>query len=752
MSSSGKGASDDDDDRTQIARPTGTTGQTTGQPTGQTTGQPTPTPGDGPVASTGRDDEDQDDATRVTSTSAPDPVPQDPPQTDERTRFMSQPPATGGTGTYQPTIVADPAPTSGRGHVGKLAIGTLINNNYRIDAVLKSGGMGEVYRGTEIHTDNPVAIKAILRERADDVEAGLMFRREASTLSRLSDDTIVRYLNFVPDAELQRYFLVMEFIEGVPLKDYVATYGALSVPKARTLLSRLAKGLAAAHEREVIHRDLSPDNVMLADGDVEQARLIDFGIAKSTMVSEATIAGRFAGKFKYVAPEQLGHYGGTITPATDIYGLGLLTAAAVIGKPLDMGSSIVEAVQSRQTIPDISLVPAELRPILSHMLEPNPADRPASMRDVKAMVDDPSRIPPKYLGDWVPPVGGAQPDLSSGPTSGYGMTQSGGTATGLQVPWRTQTGSALRQPTTAGFSGQTGPGVQTVAPKPSGSGAMGAVLALVVLAALGGGGYVAWSSGLIPSAADTAAVTDSGSDAAAEDADGIPPPLTDTREGFLAALDTPPCTYATRVAQGPNAGVVEGFATTDTGFAGLPAAYESAFGARPEILFRQVTPEQCAAVEFARALQGRGRGPNGIQMFLSADEVPSRTQVTAQITVPSTQSVWVLLISPRGLVYNLSGRVSVPVGNSRTMGFALTLGQGVDEATQLLLAVESDAPLASAALVRDRDTVATALPQVLEEIAGRGGAASVSLSYLKLIPAEAAPDDVNPSDGDAAPE
>lgn len=736
MSSSGIGASDDDD-RTQIARPTGTTGQRTAAPDGK------------PAELMGRDDEDQDDATRVTSTPPRDPVP-----TDERTRFMSQPPAAGGTGTYQPTIVAnpDPGPASGRGHVGKLAIGTLINNNYRIDAVLKSGGMGEVYRGTEIHTDNPVAIKAILRERADDVEAGLMFRREASTLSRLSDDTIVRYLNFVPDPELQRYFLVMEFIEGVPLKDYVATHGALSVPKARTLLSRLAKGLAAAHEREVIHRDLSPDNVMLANGDVEQARLIDFGIAKSTMVSEATIAGRFAGKFKYVAPEQLGHYGGTITPATDIYGLGLLTAAAVIGKPLDMGSSIVEAVQSRQTIPDLSLVPAELRPILSHMLEPDPLDRPASMRDVKAMVDDPNRIPQKYLGDWVPSPGAAQPDLSYGPNTGYGLTQGGGTATGLQVPWRTQTGSQPRPVTTAGFSGQTGPGVQTVAPKPSGGGALPAVLAVVVLAALGGGGYVAWSSGLIPGIGDTAAVPDSGSAADTADAGGIPLPLTDTREGFLAALDAPSCTYVTRVAQGPNAGVIEGFATADTDFAALPEAYESAFGARPEILFRQVTPEQCAAVDFARALQGRGRGPNGIQMFLSADEVPSRTQVTAQITVPSTQSVWVLLISPRGIVYNLSGRVSVPVGNSRTMGFALTLGQGVDEATQLLLAVESDAPLASAALVRDRDTVATALPQVLEEIAGRGGAASVSLSYLKLTPAEATPDDADPADADPAAE
>ena len=741
MNSSGTSAPDDDDDRTQIVQVPGTTGRPVVVADGSV-------PGDGVPHDGGADDgaprgrapdvhDDEDDATRVTAS-----PPRDPGPADEPTRFMSQRPDPGATGTHQPTIIGDTPDPPAPAQPGKLAIGTLINNNYRIDAVLKSGGMGEVYRGTEIHTDNPVAIKAILRERADDIEAGLMFRREASTLSRLSDDTIVRYLNFVPDPELQRYFLVMEFIEGVPLKDYVASHGPLSVPKARTLLSRLAKGLAAAHEREVIHRDLSPDNVMLAGGDVEQARLIDFGIAKSTMVSEATIAGRFAGKFKYVAPEQLGHYGGAITPATDIYGLALLTAAAVIGKPLDMGSSIVEAVQSRQTIPDLSLVPAELRPILSHMLEPNPADRPASMRDVKAMVDDPSRIPAKYLGDWVPPPGAAQPDTTFGQVTGPGLTQSGNTTSGLQVPWRTQTAPQLRPTGTTGFPGSVAPGTPTVAPKPSGGGgAMPVVLGLVALLALAGGGYFAWSRGLIPGVVGPGGMAEDAPATAA--AGGIPAPLTDTREGFLAAFDLPPCTYVTRLAQGPNAGVVEGFATADTGFAGLSVAYESAFGAQPEVLFRQVTSEQCAALDFARALQGRGRGPNGIQMFLSDDAVPSRTQVTAQITVPSTQSVWLLLISPRGLVYNLSNRLSAPVGNSRTMGFALTLGQGVEEATQLLLAVESDEPLASAALVRDRDNVAAALPQVLDEIAARDGAASVTLSYLKLTPAVATPDDTD---------
>lgn len=702
----------EDDDRTRIA------------PTHGGTGGPRTFPDasdDEPTRIAGSDDE----PTRIAGGD------------DEATRFVSAPDDGSAAPTRiasaedgaEPTIIATPgaAPRPG----GKLPIGTLINNNYRIDAVLKSGGMGEVYRGTEIHTDNPVAIKAILQERADDTEAGIMFKREASTLSRLSDETIVRYLNYVPDPDLQRYFLVMEFIEGVPLKDYIAENGALPPEHVITLLARLAKGLATAHRSEVIHRDLSPDNVMLAGGQVEDARLIDFGIAKSNVVTEGTIAGRFAGKFKYVAPEQLGHYGGTITPATDIYGLGLLIAAAAVGRPLDMGSSIVEAVQTRQSIPDLTAAPAQLRPILSHMLEPDPADRPASMLDVKAMAEDPSLIPPKYLGDWVPPATAARPAATFGPSSTFGPTQTGTLTPGLQTPgmtqptqtWSgTQTGRGSIPPQTV--TGTMGPATTPPAPAKSGGGAMPAILGLVVLAALGGGGYFAWSSGMLGGAPGAAAPAEEAA------ATGIPAPLTDTREGFLATLDTGPCTFVSRVAQGPNAGVIEGYSSSGERFAGLPTAYEEAFGARPEVLPREVTPDQCAALDFARALQGRGR--NGIEMVLSADSVPSQTPVTAQLTVPSSQSVWLWLISPRGGVFNLTERLSQPVGNSRTTGFALALGAGVESAPQILLAVESDTPLGAAALIRNRDTAAEVLPKVLAEIAERDGAASASLSWLQL--------------------
>lgn len=636
---------------------------------------------------------------------------------------QSAPPTNTGTQRSQPPMTAD----------GKLPIGTLINNNYRIEEVLKSGGMGEVYRGEEIHTGDPVAIKAILQEKADDAEAGLLFKREARTLRRLSDETIVRYYNYVPDPELQRYFLVMEFIEGVPLKDHVAHHGALTVEEAKVLLSRLAGGLATAHAEEVIHRDLSPDNVMLNGGDVRTARLIDFGIAQSNIVKEATMAGRFAGKFKYVAPEQLGHYGGEISPATDIYGLALLTAAAAIGKPLDMGSSIVEAVTSRQSIPDLSFAPEELRPILSYMLEPDPSDRPSSMQAVQALVEDPTQIPEKYLGGWVPP---APPPLNTKPPGSMstGKTQTGTMAPGLQMPGATQTGT---------LNTSLGPApIQDGDAKPDKSGSKLVLVMLLVFAlVMGGAGYFAWTNGML---GGTGGLTAGGAASGGGDAStgggetaavgGIPAPLTQTREGFLADFDTGACTLVTRVSQGANAGVIEGYSATREPFSGLPAAYEERFGARPEVLPREITPQQCAVLDFVKALQGRGR--NGVEMFLSTDQVASQKPVTAQLTVPSSQAVWLILVSPRGGIFNLTERLSAPVGNQRNLSFALTLAQGADAAPQLLLAVETDEPLAFAAIANNRDQASTVLPKILDEIRDRMGAASAAVSFLELTPVE----------------
>jgi eukaryotic-like serine/threonine-protein kinase len=129
------------------------------------------------------------------------------------------------------------------------------------------------------------------------------------------------------------------------------------------LRNRLADGLAAAHAKGIIHRDIAPDNVILPEGSVQGAKLIDFGIAKRRDPAAGTIIGRiFAGKWGYVAPEQLGLFGVEVGPYSDIYSLGLVLAEAATGKPLDMGDSLETTIQARWQVPDLSQVPAELRP------------------------------------------------------------------------------------------------------------------------------------------------------------------------------------------------------------------------------------------------------------------------------------------------------------------------------------------------------------------------------------------------------
>ena len=149
------------------------------------------------------------------------------------------------------------------------------------------------------------------------------------------------------------------------------------------LFVRVAEGLALAHRAGVIHRDLSPDNIILRDGDVSQPKIIDFGIARAANVGDRTLIGNnFAGKYNFVSPEQLGMMNGEVTGRSDIYSLGLVMAAALRGKALEMGGSPVEVIEKRRAVPDLSGVDEELRPLVETMLQPDPANRPESIADV----------------------------------------------------------------------------------------------------------------------------------------------------------------------------------------------------------------------------------------------------------------------------------------------------------------------------------------------------------------------------------
>ncbi len=264
--------------------------------------------------------------------------------------------------------------------------GSLIGHTYRIEALLARGGMGEVYRArhAELNTDH--ALKIILPELANNQRIVDLFRREASVLRTIRHDAVVAYDGVSRD-ENGRLYLVMEFVDGPSLSKLMGER-TFTAEEVRQLRDRLADGLAVAHDKGVIHRDISPDNVILPGGDVDKAKIIDFGISKMADPEQKTIVGDdFAGKFSYVSPEQLGMFGGKVDGRSDIYSLGLVLAAAAQGEPLDMGQSPISVIEARRAVPDLSRVPAAVRADLAAMLQPDPAKRPQSMHELARPLD-----------------------------------------------------------------------------------------------------------------------------------------------------------------------------------------------------------------------------------------------------------------------------------------------------------------------------------------------------------------------------
>jgi len=278
------------------------------------------------------------------------------------------------------------APMAARTDGGRIQPGDVLNHIFEVKRFLARGGMGEVFEGCNVASDERVAIKVMLPALAADPNVQAMFRKEARTLTRLSHPALVQYRVLAQEPQLGVLYIVTEYIDGSNLSDVLGEVHA-DEAALTALLGRLAAGLNAAHALGAIHRDISPDNVLLEDGALAKARIIDFGIAKDLDPGSKTIIGDgFAGKLAYVAPEQLGDYDREIGPWTDVYSLGLVILAVAGGKGIDLGGSFVDAIDKRRKGITLDVAPAGLRPVLDAMLKPDPAQRLRSMDAVIAML------------------------------------------------------------------------------------------------------------------------------------------------------------------------------------------------------------------------------------------------------------------------------------------------------------------------------------------------------------------------------
>lgn len=269
-----------------------------------------------------------------------------------------------------------------------LRLGTILNGIYRIDRRLGVGGMGEVYEGVNIENGEREAIKVIAPAVAQEPMVEQLFRREAKVLRSLSSPEIAQLRLFARDPALDLLYLVTEFVDGPSLGSLLAGTPAPE-RDVIALLRRVGQGLRVAHDLNLVHRDISPDNILLPGGRVENAKIIDFGIAKDINVGAHTIIGDgFAGKLGYSAPEMFSAGANRVGPWSDVYSLGLVAAAFALGRPIDMGrGSFAAAYEARLRPVDLSGVPATLRPLLARMLEQDSGARMQGMAEMLGWLD-----------------------------------------------------------------------------------------------------------------------------------------------------------------------------------------------------------------------------------------------------------------------------------------------------------------------------------------------------------------------------
>ncbi|RBI87383.1 serine/threonine protein kinase [Rhodosalinus halophilus] len=248
--------------------------------------------------------------------------------------------------------------------------GDLLNNTYRIERILGRGGTSEVYRARSEISGRVVALKVLRSEFSSNEDYLALMTREED-IREIRHDAIVRYFdNQRTDSGL--VYLVMDYVDG-PGLDRKLAQGGMSADDLLTVARRVAEGLGAAHARQIVHRDLSPDNIILRDGDPADAVIIDFGIAKDANPgAETIVGGDFAGKFAYAAPEQLA---GQADARSDIYALGALLLATYRGKPPDIGNNLSDVVRIKAEPLDTSGVPEPLKGLIDRMTAPDPADR-----------------------------------------------------------------------------------------------------------------------------------------------------------------------------------------------------------------------------------------------------------------------------------------------------------------------------------------------------------------------------------------
>ncbi|HUF55236.1 MAG TPA: protein kinase [Thermohalobaculum sp.] len=271
--------------------------------------------------------------------------------------------------------------------------GHVLSHTYEIEVKLGGGGVGQVYRARNLVSDSLVAIKVLNEEFSRNADYMELIKRE-ERIREISHDAVVHYY-VVSRTEDGLIYLVVEYVEGPSLDLWMQRRGVK--PEDLLLIARrIAEGLSAIHARGLVHRDLSPDNVILRNGRPDQAVIIDFGIVKDTRRGAQTvIGGDFAGKYEYAAPEQ---FEGNADARSDLYALGATLLAAYRGEAPRMPAAPGQIIRQKAKPIDTDGVPQPLRGLIDRLADPDPSRRPESADAVLEWLEAPQAGGGRRLG------------------------------------------------------------------------------------------------------------------------------------------------------------------------------------------------------------------------------------------------------------------------------------------------------------------------------------------------------------------
>ena len=253
--------------------------------------------------------------------------------------------------------------------------GQKINDRYQIIRTIGEGGMANVYLAHDLILDRNVAVKILRGDLADDEKFVRRFQREAIAASSLSHPNIVEMYDVGEDNG--KYYIVMEYVEGKTLKSLIKKRGGLTLPEVIDIMMQLTSAIACAHDSNIIHRDIKPQNVLIKEDGL--VKITDFGIAMALNSNELTQTNSVMGSVHYLPPEQANGKGATVK--SDIYSLGIVMFELLTGQLPFKGDNAVEIAikQMKNQIPSVcninSLIPQSVENIIIRACAKNPKNR-----------------------------------------------------------------------------------------------------------------------------------------------------------------------------------------------------------------------------------------------------------------------------------------------------------------------------------------------------------------------------------------